>query len=122
MPTSNINGASVALFGRLCATLTILFLLSTGGAPPVRGQTTPPVERLTVTVTDHPFRVWARRPSEPRGAIVLLHGRSWSGRPNYDFQWGDQKRNVLMALAAAGYAAYALDLRGYGETPRDTTG
>ena len=27
-----------------------------------------------------------------------------------------------MGLAAAGYAAYALDLRGYGETPRDATG
>jgi pimeloyl-ACP methyl ester carboxylesterase len=124
VPTSHINGTSVvsALFGRFRATLAILILLSSVGALPALGQITPPLERLTVTVTDHPFRVWARRPPEPRGAIVLLHGRSWSGRPNYDFQWGDQKRNVLMALAAAGYAAYALDLRGYGETPRDATG
>jgi pimeloyl-ACP methyl ester carboxylesterase len=100
----------------------ILILLSSVGTLQALEGNTPQLERLTVTVGDHPFRVWARRPPEPRGVIVLLHGRSWSGRPNYDFQWGGQNRNVLIALAAAGYAAYAPDLRGYGETPRDATG
>jgi pimeloyl-ACP methyl ester carboxylesterase len=28
----------------------------------------------------------------------------------------------MMSLAAQGFAAYAIDLRGYGETPRDSTG
>src|SRR5262249_26162422 len=32
------------------------------------------------------------------------------------------QRSVLTSLAARGFAAYALDLRGYGETARDTTG
>lgn len=32
------------------------------------------------------------------------------------------QRSVLASLAAKGIAAYAVDLRGYGETPRDKTG
>ena len=32
------------------------------------------------------------------------------------------QRSVLQSLAANGFAAYAVDLRGYGETPRDATG
>jgi pimeloyl-ACP methyl ester carboxylesterase len=32
------------------------------------------------------------------------------------------QRSVLVSLAAQGFAAYAVDLRGYGETPRDATG
>jgi transposase-like protein len=30
--------------------------------------------------------------------------------------------SILQAFADQGYAAYAIDLRGYGETPRDATG
>jgi pimeloyl-ACP methyl ester carboxylesterase len=32
------------------------------------------------------------------------------------------QRSVMQSLAARGFAAYAVDLRGYGETPRDSTG
>jgi pimeloyl-ACP methyl ester carboxylesterase len=32
------------------------------------------------------------------------------------------ERSVMSALYAAGYAAYALDMRGYGASPRDATG
>jgi pimeloyl-ACP methyl ester carboxylesterase len=87
----------------------------------VLAQGTAP-ERFTVQSDGHPMTVWARRPSSPRGAILLVHGRTWSSRPDFDLQVPGLKRSVMMSFAAQGFAAYAVDLRGYGETPRDATG
>ncbi len=85
--------------------------------------TPPKLERLEVVADDgHALAVWAKVPSGPRGAIVLLHGRTWSARPDFDLQVPGESRSTMDALAAAGLATYALDLRGYGETPRDETG
>lgn len=70
----------------------------------------------------HPMVVWARRPATPKGAVLLVHGRTWSSRPDFDLQVNGLQRSVLVSLAAQGLAAYAVDLRGYGETPRDATG
>ena len=81
-----------------------------------------PLERFTVQSDGHPMAVWARRPAAPRGAILLVHGRTWSGRPDFDLQVPGLQRSVLASFAAQGFAAYAVDLRGYGETPRDATG
>ncbi len=82
----------------------------------------PALEHFTVTADGHPLAVWARRPAAPRGAILLVHGRTWSSLPDFDLQVTGESRSVLANLAARGYAAYAIDLRGYGSTPRDRTG
>lgn len=66
--------------------------------------------------------VWARRPSAPKGTILLVHGRTWSSVPDFDLQVPGLQRSALVALARSGYAVYAVDLRGYGETKRDATG
>jgi pimeloyl-ACP methyl ester carboxylesterase len=79
-------------------------------------------ERFTVQSDGHPIAVWARRPSAPKGTILLIHGRTWSARPDFDLQVPGLQRSVMMSLATHGFAAYAVDLRGYGETPRDATG
>src|SRR5690349_19511116 len=79
-------------------------------------------DRFTVQSDGHPIAVWARRPASPRGAVLFVHGRTWSGRPDFDLQVPGYQRSVLMSFAAQGYAAYAVDLRGYGATPRDATG
>lgn len=80
-------------------------------------------ERHEVEADDgHAIAVWARVPPEPRGAIVLLHGRTWSARPDFDLQVDGESVSTMQAFADEGIAAYALDLRGYGETPRDATG
>jgi alpha-beta hydrolase superfamily lysophospholipase len=76
----------------------------------------------TVTVDGHGLAVWEKRPEQPRGAILLVHGRTWSSLPNWDLQVPGEERSVMDALVRAGYAAYALDQRGYGATPRDSTG
>jgi pimeloyl-ACP methyl ester carboxylesterase len=54
--------------------------------------------------------------------VLLLHGRTWSSRPDFDLQVPGLRRSVLESLQARGIAAYALDARGYGATPRDSTG
>src|SRR6476661_11023794 len=107
---------------------TIAFVAATAVVPAAgqRGQpaaaATPPPERFTVQSDGHPMAVWGRRPPTPKGSVVLVHGRTWSSRPDFDLQVPGLQRSVMMSLAAEGFAAYAVDLRGYGETPRDSTG
>jgi pimeloyl-ACP methyl ester carboxylesterase len=79
--------------------------------------------RLVVTADDgFQLTMWRKVPSHPRRAVLLVHGRTWSGRPDFDLQVPGESRSFMDALVAHGYAAYALDLRGYGGTPRDPTG
>lgn len=96
------------------------FLAATAQAP--RGDALKPPDRFTVNSDGHPMAVWGRRPASPKGAILLVHGRTWSSRPDFDLQVPGLQRSVLTSFAAQGFAAYAVDLRGYGETPRDGTG
>jgi alpha-beta hydrolase superfamily lysophospholipase len=86
------------------------------------GSVLPAPERFTVTSDGHPMAVWARRPASPKGAILLVHGRTWSSRPDFDLQVPGLQRSVLYSLSQHGFASYAVDLRGYGETRRDPTG
>jgi pimeloyl-ACP methyl ester carboxylesterase len=79
-------------------------------------------DRLTVPSDGHPMAVWVRRPASPRGVVLLVHGRTWSSRPDFDLQVPGLQRSVMSSLSAQGFAAYAVDLRGYGETPRDASG
>jgi pimeloyl-ACP methyl ester carboxylesterase len=85
-------------------------------------QTPSAPERFTVTADGHPLAVWARLPEAPTGALLLVHGRTWSSRPDFDLQVPDLQRSVMVSLAARGFATYAVDLRGYGATPRDASG
>ena len=88
-------------------------------------QSTPLLERREVRVDGHPLTVWGKRPpTEVSGSILLLHGRTWSARPNFDLKVPGGRINVSLmdALVARGYAVYALDQRGYGGTPRDSSG
>jgi pimeloyl-ACP methyl ester carboxylesterase len=79
-------------------------------------------QRFTVTADGHPLAVWARVPANPRKSVLLIHGRTWSSRPDFDLQVPGLKRSVMQSFADRGIAAYAVDLRGYGETPRDASG
>jgi pimeloyl-ACP methyl ester carboxylesterase len=80
------------------------------------------LERLSLTVSGQPLAIWSRRPDKPLGIVVLVHGRTWSARTAFDFEPRAGSRSLLQSLATAGFATYAVDLRGYGESPRDTTG
>ena len=91
------------------------------GVVAVDAQAPADPERLTVQSDGHPIALWARRPAQPKGSVLFVHGRTWSGRPDFDLQVPGMRRSVLQAFAAQGFAAYAVDLRGYGATPRDAT-
>ena len=112
----------VQLRARLTAALLIVLATTAVRADIVSSPQSVELERLTVSANGHPLRVWARRPASPRAAVLLVHGRTWSGRTGFDLQVPGLERSVLRSLAARGLAAYAVDLRGYGETPRDTSG
>jgi pimeloyl-ACP methyl ester carboxylesterase len=71
----------------------------------------------------HMLTVWSKHPAgTATGAILLLHGRTWSSLPNFDLHAKGVQVSLMDALVAKGFAVYALDQRGYGATPRDTTG
>jgi alpha-beta hydrolase superfamily lysophospholipase len=89
---------------------------------PAASSSAEALQHFTVQSDGHPLAVWARVPPAPRGAILLLHGRTWSSRPDFDLQVPGLQRSVLESLEARGFAAYALDARGYGATPRDASG
>ncbi len=87
------------------------------------GAIKPSPDRLTVAADDgHPIAVHVRRPAAPWAAVVLVHGRTWSALPDFDLQVPGGGASLMDALVAAGVSAYAVDLRGYGATPRDPTG
>ncbi|HEU4456883.1 MAG TPA: alpha/beta fold hydrolase [Longimicrobium sp.] len=113
---------------RLILLLLVVLGVPACGAParPVVGAAVPvpaAPARHEVRMDDgHALAVWEKSPASPRGAILLVHGRTWSALPNFDLRVAGDDRSVMDALARAGYAAYGVDLRGYGATPRDSTG
>ena len=94
----------------------------------------------------HPLRVYSRIPTnnsnnnnnsllrtadginttnQKKRSILLLHGRTWSSQPVFDLRTSpndDKQQSTLQSMADLGFNVYALDFRGFGETPRDDPG
>ena len=47
---------------------------------------------------------------------LLIHGSTWSGRPNFDLQVRDY--SLMDFLARNGYDAWAIDIHGYGKSDK----
>lgn len=76
-----------------------------------------------VVVDGHRVAVWQRKTSAANAPrILLIHGRTWSSLPNFDLRVPGEERSFMDALSGAGLEVFAVDLRGYGATPRDATG
>ncbi|MDH5240462.1 MAG: lysophospholipase [Gammaproteobacteria bacterium] len=80
------------------------------------------LERHTVMADGHPIALWEKSAAGATESILLVHGRTWSALPDFDLQLDGEDLSMMDSLVDAGYAVYAVDLRGYGETPRDDTG
>lgn len=95
------------------AVLCLFFTVSALAATP---------ERHTVSVDGHPLAVWEKSAAGAKEAILLVHGRTWSALPDFDLQVEGEDLSLMDGLVEAEYAVYAVDLRGYGATPRDASG
>jgi pimeloyl-ACP methyl ester carboxylesterase len=101
--------------------LFFIILLTAGVAPAVLAA--PKLQQFAVQADDGlTLALWAREVAQPKGVIVLVHGRTWSALPDFDLHVPGDQRSVMQSLNARGYSAFALDMRGYGKTPRDATG
>jgi pimeloyl-ACP methyl ester carboxylesterase len=100
------------------AVATLLVSCSGGALPNARAQ----LQQHTVEIDGHPFAVWEKSPPNSVGTIVLLHGRTWSALPDFDLQAPGEELSLMDGLVERGYATYAPDMRGYGKTPRDSSG
>lgn len=79
------------------------------------------LNRHTVEADGHPIALWEKSTVNAKEAILLVHGRTWSALPDFDLQVEGEDLSLMDGLVKEGYAVYAVDLRGYGETPRDET-
>ena len=75
----------------------------------------------SVLSDNHPMAVWEKKASNPKGIILFVHGRTWSGVPDFDLQVDGEDLSLMDGMVEQGYTTYAIDLRGYGGTPRDNT-
>lgn len=110
---------------RQCAFVLFVALLLAAGSSAAGGPAAPAttaVRHAVVADDGHTLALWGKAPPAPRGAVLLLHGRTWSALPNFDLQVQGTPRSVMDAFVYAGYAVYALDQRGYGASPRDASG
>jgi alpha-beta hydrolase superfamily lysophospholipase len=112
-----------------CGVLGALLLIATPVAaqqaarqPAAQQPTAKQPTKHDVVVDGHHLAVWEKKPAQPRAAIVLIHGRTWSSLPNFDLQVPGERRSFMDALAGEGLDVFAVDLRGYGSTPRDASG
>ena len=76
----------------------------------------------TVYSDGHPLALWEKSVANPKGHIVLHHGRTWSSLPDFDLQVEGEDLSLMDGFNDAGYSVWALDARGYGGTPRDSSG
>jgi pimeloyl-ACP methyl ester carboxylesterase len=91
------------------------------GAQPAAVPRTP--IKHDVVVDGHHLAVWQRKGAAPGATkLLLIHGRTWSSLPNFDLRVPGEERSFMEALGRAGLDVFAVDLRGYGATPRDAGG
>ena len=79
------------------------------------------LKKHEVLADRHPMALWEKSNASASEAILLVHGRTWSAVPDFDLQVENEDLSLMDGLVAAGYAVYAIDMRGYGDTPRDET-
>jgi pimeloyl-ACP methyl ester carboxylesterase len=103
-------------------TLALILLIGTISCQPKTEIPKATLEQHSVDSEGHPMAVWEKSAPDAVQAILLVHGRTWSSVPDFDLQVEGEELSLMDGLVEKGYAVYAVDLRGYGKTPRDDTG
>lgn len=99
-----------------------LILVLIVGAIPCANAVTATLHQHTVLADGHPISVWEKSAVDASESVLLVHGRTWSALPDFDLQVDGENLSMMDDLVSAGYAVYAVDLRGYGKTARDESG
>jgi pimeloyl-ACP methyl ester carboxylesterase len=73
-------------------------------------------------INDHTFAVYEKKADSSSDIILFVHGRTISSLPNFNLQIESKNVSVMDAFVAKGFTVYAIDLRGFGNTPRDDSG
>lgn len=81
-----------------------------------------PLIRHKIEINGHPFAAYEKRANAAAEIIVLIHGKTISALPNFDLQFETRNVSLMDAFVAKGFTTYAIDLRGFGNTPRDNSG
>lgn len=100
---------------RYASALLCLLLWQVSAAQPTQAI------KHSVLADAHPIAVWEKSVPAPKGHILLHHGRTWSSIPDFDLQVPGESLSLMDAFNAMGYSAWAMDARGYGGTPRDSS-
>ncbi|AXT20963.1 alpha/beta fold hydrolase [Flavobacteriaceae bacterium AU392] len=79
------------------------------------------LKKNVVLSDEHPMAVWEKKIDNAKGVILFVHGRTWSSVPDFDLQVEGENLSLMDGMIEEGYTTYAVDLRGYGDTPRDET-
>lgn len=110
------------MFKSILLSTTFVILLSCSPDPDTQQATKASLKQHTVASDGHPITVWEKSATAAKETILLVHGRTWSAIPDFDLQVEGEELSLMDGLVEQGYAVYAVDLRGYGATPRDSTG
>ena len=51
--------------------------------------------RHTVVSDDHPMAVWEKSHDDAKGIILFIHGRTWSGLPDFDLQMEGEELSLM---------------------------
>ena len=104
------------IFARISTVVIALFIL------PTHVLAASLIEQQVTMDDGHKLTLYSRSAEMPTGAILLIHGRTWSALPDFDLVTAQEDLSMMNALVKEGLAVYAVDLRGYGNTPRDKSG
>jgi pimeloyl-ACP methyl ester carboxylesterase len=102
--------------------LRLLWVCAALALPALGAAQHPTPTAHSVSADGHPLRVWEKSAPAASEALLLVHGRTWSALPDFDLQVEGEQLSLMDGLVERGYAVYAVDLRGYGQTQRDASG
>jgi alpha-beta hydrolase superfamily lysophospholipase len=78
--------------------------------------------RHSINADGHPLALWEKSAAKADQTILLLHGRTYSSLPDFDLRTPTENLSFMDELVERGFRVFALDARGYGESPRDESG
>lgn len=99
----------------------LLFIAWLALCLPITAFAQNPPTQHTIMSDGHPLALWEKSVANPKGHILLHHGRTWSALPDFDLQVPGEDLSLMAGFNALGYSVWALDARGYGGTPRDAS-